>query len=130
VIWVLDAQELESQEATSCEELIARQLETSGVELDRSPLLVINKIDLLGDAGPDVENLCAVSALAGTGLDSLLDRIASSLVPQTPSAGVAIPFTARQVSLLEQMAEHCRQEQCEQALSTLALFYQPSQRPS
>lgn len=127
VIWVLDAQEFESQETTSCEELIARQLKTSGVEIDHcSLLLVVNKIDLLGDSAPNVENLCAVSALAGTDLDTLLSMIANSLVPQPPPTGVAIPFTARQVTLLKQMAEHCQQEQCEQALETLAIFYQPS----
>lgn len=44
-----------------------------------------------------------VSAMSGEGVESLLHQIAQRLVPKTPAAGQAIPFTQRQIDLLDQL---------------------------
>jgi len=65
-------------------------------------LIVANKADL-----PDVWNdrlpsgAVRGSSLTGAGVDALIVRIATTLVPRVPDAGTAVPVTARQVELLK-----------------------------
>jgi 50S ribosomal subunit-associated GTPase HflX len=67
---------------------------------------VYNKIDLVpaeARSGPPIQNVrpvVFVSAVTGEGLEALLERIASALVPQAPAAGEAVPFTSEQVNVL------------------------------
>jgi tRNA modification GTPase len=60
----------------------------------REVLFVINKVDRPAEwdvtARPDAVR---VSALTGSGLDILCDRISQRLVPVVPSPGAALPFT-------------------------------------
>jgi tRNA modification GTPase len=70
---------------------------------ERYPQAVVihNKSDLKqNDAGrPEGEPL---SATTNTGVDALIATIVDRLVPAVPSQGAAVPFTERQVSVLEQ----------------------------
>lgn len=59
-------------------------------------LLVHNKCDLPAASGNRPPGLCT-SALQNKGIEDLLDAIAGRLVPDPPSPGVAVPFTAEQV---------------------------------
>jgi hypothetical protein len=45
----------------------------------------------------------ALSALAGQGLDTLVQRIGVRLAPHPPPPGAAVPFTAAQVEELRRM---------------------------
>jgi tRNA modification GTPase len=65
-------------------------------------LVVANKTDL-ADLWNDRLPAAAVrvSSFTGVGVDALIDRIATTLVPHVPAAGTALPVTARQVDLLK-----------------------------
>ncbi len=116
VVWVLDAVTVETQTTASLDELVGQQFELAGVDINRSSLVVVvNKIDLFHSQASFEESTIAISALKGTGLDGLFEAIACSLVPQSPAAGAAVPFTQRQVLLLEQAVERCEQGQSNQA---------------
>ncbi|MEX2172612.1 MAG: GTPase [Pirellulales bacterium] len=58
-------------------------------------LRVRNKIDLLPDLRLE-PHVIDTSALAGIGIDTLLDAITQSLVPHPPEPEMALPFTRRQ----------------------------------
>jgi tRNA modification GTPase len=64
-------------------------------------LFVAHKADL-PDAWHDriPRGAVRVSSLTRAGIDALIDRIATALVPRVPAPGTAIPVTARQVELL------------------------------
>lgn len=62
-------------------------------------LQVRNKIDLKPDVGA-VPEVIDMSAVVGTGLETLLAEIGRALVPQPPGPGTAVPFTERQQALL------------------------------
>jgi tRNA modification GTPase len=64
-------------------------------------LVVAHKADL-PDAWHDriPSGAVCVSSLTGTGVNSLIDRIAATLVACVPDPGTAIPVSARQVELL------------------------------
>jgi tRNA modification GTPase len=65
------------------------------------PLVVAHKADL-PDAWDDriPRGGVRVSSLTGAGIDALIERIATTLVPCVPAPGTAVPVTARQVELL------------------------------
>lgn len=68
-----------------------------------SRLVVYNKIDLPGTEqvrtlAETTGGLC-LSAATGEGVDALVERIASTLVPQAPEPGAAVPFTPELVAL-------------------------------
>ena len=68
-----------------------------------SVLRVLNKIDLpvtrraASGRRFDVET----SALTGEGIAALVAAIGAALVPESPAAGDAVPFTAEQIAQLE-----------------------------
>jgi tRNA modification GTPase len=96
------------------------------VDLGRTHLLVLNKIDLGAETTgctPDVR----VSAHTGAGLDHLLARTASTLVPKVPSAGAAIPFTEEQGAALRAALAATSAGQVEVACAAMrALLARPS----
>jgi tRNA modification GTPase len=65
-------------------------------------LVVAHKADL-ADVWNDrlPSGAVRVSSLTGIGVDALIDRIATTLVPRVPAGGTAIPVTARQVESLK-----------------------------
>lgn len=66
----------------------------------RAPLLVWNKCDVA--KAPELgADRVPVSARTGAGLEHLLQRIESSLVPQLPPPGAAYPVTAATASMME-----------------------------
>ena len=67
--------------------------------IDRA-IPVANKIDLRPDSiWPD--STMPVSALTGTGIDQLIDRITLTLIPDLPPRGLAIPVSTDQLTWLE-----------------------------
>jgi tRNA modification GTPase len=66
-------------------------------------LIVHNKCDLAGVPIDGRPAGVAVSALTGEGLADLLGAIAGRVVPSPPAAGAAVPFTKRQVQLLNEV---------------------------
>ncbi|HEX6961401.1 MAG TPA: GTPase [Lacipirellula sp.] len=105
VLWVIDAAMIgDAREASQAAE---QELHAEARDAAQSiqPLVVLNKIDLLSNeqraAVGSAGNVLAVSALTGAGLDSLLAAIAHRLVPASPVAGEAVPFTQQQVERLK-----------------------------
>ena len=66
-------------------------------------LLVTNKSDLQPHAPAAAAPSLHTSALTGTGIEDLASRIIHTLIPQTPPPGEAIPFTPRQIDLIQQL---------------------------
>jgi len=64
-------------------------------------LAVYNKCDLVRGGTPPSPGL-ATSALTGEGIETLLTAISQALVPDAPMPGTPLPFTHRQVEMLEQ----------------------------
>jgi tRNA modification GTPase len=63
-------------------------------------LIVYNKCDGAGRTNAPGPPGLEISALTGSGVPELLDRILRLLVPQSPLPGTAIPFTQAQVDIL------------------------------
>lgn len=87
-------------------------------------LLVWNKCDLLGPGAKPLRTAWSptdalVSALSGAGLDDLIGRVASLLVPAPPQPGEAVPFTAQQAAALAGALDAARQADCRAALAAL-----------
>ncbi|MEX2174785.1 MAG: GTPase [Pirellulaceae bacterium] len=98
-------------------------------EESRRLLVVHNKCDL-PSAGSDGRPLgCRVSALTGLGLDGLWQAIAASLAPQTLERGAAVPFTERQVALLDAALHFARLGTIEPALAPLRQLLGQSPAP-
>ena len=68
------------------------------------PIVIVNKIDLPAAWEPDVLAVPSqsVSAHSRAGIDQLIVRLGSSLIPDPPQRGEALPFTSRQVELLQE----------------------------
>jgi tRNA modification GTPase len=61
---------------------------------------VANKIDLRPDASWPID-IAPVSALTGSGIDQLIERIVRSLIAEPPPRGLAIPVSSEHVTWLE-----------------------------
>jgi tRNA modification GTPase len=89
--------------------------------LDRWPsaIVVQSKCDL--PLRPDDHRPLGIptSSVAGTGLNELETAITTRLVPQEPAVGVAIPFNAEQVELLERMLSAIDHRQADAVLAML-----------
>lgn len=95
-------------------------------------LVVHNKVDLESSAAlvqPPLEGGLPTEtgatplrtcALDGAGIDALLSAIAKILVPQTPSAGAAVPFRAEQVEHLSQSWQCVQAEDWQAAAARLS----------
>jgi tRNA modification GTPase len=120
VLWVLDASAIPA----GCDvvEVAMQELADEGGEVakDSRPLVVLNKIDLLGsDRSASRPSAIAVSALVGLGIDALLAAIADRLVPTPLRRGEAVPFTAGQTSLLESALQAIHQSDVQVAVAHL-----------
>jgi tRNA U34 5-carboxymethylaminomethyl modifying GTPase MnmE/TrmE len=67
-----------------------------------SAVIVANKCDLASAwANDEPAGVIAVSSLTGDGIERLIAKIGSRLVPAVPGSGTAIPVTPRQVDCLQ-----------------------------
>ena len=78
-------------------------------ELPASAIAVLNKCDLLSASLREQRlaqspHACLVSAKTGEGLDQLCAAISRQLVPAIPLPGEAVPFTPRQLDLIESLS--------------------------
>jgi tRNA modification GTPase len=72
-------------------------------------LAVLNKCDLLSASQRElrlaqIPHACVVSAKTGEGLEQLCGAISRQLVPAIPRPGEAVPFTPRQLDLIESLS--------------------------
>ena len=111
-VWLRDATELQSQLEASRQESISGQADGMALPLDlQRTLVVVNKIDLIGSPPTLKGELLGISATAGTGITALIEAVAKRLVPVVPAADAAVPFTGRQVKLLNELLQACRTSQ-------------------
>ncbi|MEA1951691.1 MAG: GTPase [Planctomycetota bacterium] len=89
-----------------------------------SALMVHNKIDLAGQTsdGPSSRRPegCLTSAIQGRGIEELAVEIGRRLVPEKPAAGAGVPFTARQVEVLQAARKHIDEKDSKAAAAVLA----------
>lgn len=117
VAWVLDASALSPAELSEPTRTAERQISAEAGRLPALWLAVVNKRDLA--AGPMARDAVATCAVTGVGLEGLLAAIANRLVPRPPEPGQAIPFTRRQVDLLQTTARHLSERDLAAAQGTL-----------
>jgi tRNA modification GTPase len=119
-IWLLDATVIAREKTLSVEELASQQAEDVTAPWDRSrTLIVVNKCDLAAPRADLRGNFLAVSATAGPGIPELIETVARRLVPQSPAPQSPIPFTVRQIDLLQEALDHCRAAEIAPASDTL-----------
>ncbi len=120
VLWLLDATCSDLAGKFTAEAIVSRQADAMGLSIDTQKLLVvINKIDL---APPPVDlaaDVCRVSATTGESIAELITAAATRLVPEVPDPQSAIPFTQRQIKLLQLALEPCQSGKNEAALAVL-----------
>jgi tRNA modification GTPase len=120
VLWVVDGAlcspaQREAPHATA-EAQIAEVLGEDWRWGEKPWVAVLNKWDLCAVQGglPEVESgvgpslgpaAIATSALTGAGIEALLARVRTCLLPEVPPPGAAVPFTTRQLALVEQAWE-------------------------
>ena len=103
VVWVLEASSIDAGEEDSLREIVFRQsAEAEAIFNKVRTLVVVNKIDLWHGAAAFESGTLTTCAISSEGIAALLDAIATGLVPQVPPAGGAVPFTVRQIVLLQQ----------------------------
>ncbi|NOY29737.1 MAG: GTP-binding protein [Planctomycetes bacterium] len=120
VLWILDVSQLESGWETSVQEIARDQFLKSKACFDWSRVLVIvNKIDLLPGVVKPVLDAVATSAVTKAGIAELLQEVADRLVPCPPPKGAAVPFTTRQVSLLQEALARCENGAADEACDVL-----------
>ena len=79
-------------------------------------LVVGNKCDLPIGEGVESHVELLVSATSGTNVAQLSSSISESLVPSPPAAGTAVPFTARQMDVINSAIEAARRSDVQAAL--------------
>lgn len=89
------------------------------VESQPHGLVIHNKCDLPTCADPQRPDGLSTSALTGRGIEELVLAIAGRLVPDPPTPGAAVPFTADQISHLEAAASAASQGEVSSALAAL-----------
>jgi tRNA modification GTPase len=91
-LWVMDS---------SQRELVYPDAETSGIIEMKSMILVMNKADQsIGWLPENPPGAIHVSALTGMGVPQLVTAITARLIPESPSAEAAVPFTQRLADLI------------------------------
>jgi tRNA modification GTPase len=120
VVWLLDATTLRAADLADPDAAARREFaaETAG-PATAALLAVVNKTDLVA-----VGSSCAwvgTSARTGAGVDELLAGISRRLMPEPLPAGMAVPFTSRQVEHLCAAGQCMARGDAACALSELAL---------
>ncbi|NQT16257.1 MAG: 50S ribosome-binding GTPase, partial [Planctomycetes bacterium] len=82
-------------------------------------LVIHNKCDLPACSDRRRPNGLSTSALAGRGIENLLQAIVDRLVPDPPSPGAAVPFTADQIERIEAAAGASEHNDVPAALAAL-----------
>jgi len=87
----------------------------------QNEIVVCNKIDLLNKQQitrlPD--SVLRTSALTGQGIDELMQTIVRQLVPSEPGPQTPVPFTQRQIDLLQRCREAIGDRRIEKAIALL-----------
>lgn len=83
-------------------------------------VVVYNKIDRTSGKLADRPAGLAISAATGRGIEELIDVIAARLVPNSPQEGDAVPFTQRQIELLNRAAADLALERNDEAKLALS----------
>jgi tRNA modification GTPase len=126
VLWVLDAIQIYEANALSSGDGVIN-VESgipeasafgSAFTLPAKQLLVLNKIDRVGGA-VDFAGVIATSAITGTGIDQLLAAISNRLIPTVPAKGEAVLFTTRQIQVVEEAWDACREDHVGEAIERL-----------
>jgi len=119
VCLLLDLSEPEDPEDPEERELLEELLDRDS---DRVPpcLVIAHKSDLPAVRTPPepVEPL-PVSSVTGTGVDELIGRIVSTLVPEPPPEHRAVPVTGRQVRWLQRARDHLASDEVDKARTAL-----------
>lgn len=82
-----------------------RRLLDEILAVNRAVLIVHSKTDLAPPPADGRPVGLSVSASTGFGLDELQRQITQRLVPDVPAPGAAVPFTSRQIGLLQNARE-------------------------
>lgn len=83
-------------------------------------LILFNKCDLIAAIDDRRPSDLTTSAVTRQGMDGLLAAIVSRIVPQMPPAGSGVPFTPRQLGILDDALSGLRAERVEEAVQCLA----------
>jgi tRNA modification GTPase len=72
----------------------------------RALIVAHNKCDLARQPADERPIGVEVSAKTGGGIEALLAEITKAIVPDPPRCGEAVPFTVKQVGVLEEVRNH------------------------
>lgn len=86
-------------------------------------IVVHNKIDCVTGPMAARPNGLEISAVTNRGIDELIATIASRLVPHPPQPGDGVPFTARQIALLERASASLARDRIGDAIGALTLLF-------
>lgn len=122
VIWVLDAAALSAPQRNAPQAVADGQMhDILGQSFPaQRRLLVLNKVDLLQlKPAAGAHEAALVSALKRRGIEQLLSGIAARLAPDPTMPGDAVPFTTRQLDLLQQAMTALQAMQSAAAIAAL-----------
>jgi len=131
VLWVLDAVTLGATAEADPRAAAERELlaEFGDDAVVCMPVVVVNKVDLAPEWRSYIaDGVIATSALMGDGIAALLAAIAQRLVPKSPGPEEAVPFTERQVHLMERALQHMESNDAAAAAEVLARLPARSRR--
>jgi tRNA modification GTPase len=91
-------------------------------------ILVHNKADLLrnGTAVADRPPGVATSAIDGTGVETLIAKVVSRLIPAEPAAGAAVPFAESHIASLREARQHVERSEWAAANASLRQMSVPA----
>ena len=107
--------------------LTADPLEQEALSSGKPVLQVFNKCDLQTANHPPTEKALTVSASAGSGLETLIQRVIQTLIPRVPQPGDPIPITHRQVEILQAAAQCTDPSTLRALLQQLSVMVQPTE---
>jgi tRNA U34 5-carboxymethylaminomethyl modifying GTPase MnmE/TrmE len=85
---------------------------------NQKTVLVANKIDLATDLRLPPDCL-RTSAITSEGIAELIAAVVRELIPDKPEPGTAVPFTQRQVTLLDEAARNLIGDEPAEAINCL-----------
>lgn len=111
VLWVVDASD---PSGTSPDNELLRRLPATA-----RLLRILNKVDLLSQPPADAGNDVLTSAVTGQGIETLVNAIGRALVPESPAAGAAVPFTREQITSFDEARAAVARRDATAAAATL-----------